>query len=78
MDSLHTLYKTLGDPVAHDSLKAAIRAFINCDPVDAANDAEWLAEVMQLRAREVAKLALEEGHLRPAFVIRDGDAEAPT
>ncbi len=36
----------LDDPTAHDSLKTAIRAFADCDPVDAANDAAYLADML--------------------------------
>ena len=57
MNSTHTLRKALGDPACHDSLKAAIRAFINKDPVDAACDTEWLAEVFRLRLAEAVDAA---------------------
>ncbi len=53
MNSEHTLQKALADPSCHSSLKAAIRNFIHCDPTDAANDTEWLAEVFRLRLAEV-------------------------
>ena len=68
MDSEHTLRKALADPACRGSLKAAIRAFIDCDPCDAANDAEWLAEMFRQRLTEMQHMqALEvlEHHGQP-------------
>ena len=42
----------LSDPAAHDSLKAAIRAFAHCDPVDAAHDASYLATLQFQRVND--------------------------
>jgi hypothetical protein len=39
----------LEDPSAHEYLKYSLRVFLTMDPVDAANDAELLAEIMRQR-----------------------------
>lgn len=41
--------EVLSDPSASYWLKAAVRACLDRDPVDAANDAAVLAELMQAR-----------------------------
>ena len=56
MNSMDKIAKALADPATHDSLKTAIRAFDGCDPVDAAKDTEWLAEVHQQWLAEVQRL----------------------
>jgi hypothetical protein len=43
----------LAAPWVHESLKAAIRAFDACDPVDAAHDAEMLEGLMRQRCEEI-------------------------
>lgn len=39
--------RIMSDPSASYPLKAAVRTFLDCDPVDALNDAEALAEAMR-------------------------------
>ena len=39
----------LTDPAASDWLRAAIKAALDRDPVDACNDAEYLAEALRQR-----------------------------
>lgn len=43
----------LNDPSASDWLKTALRAQLERDPVDAANDADVLAEILRLKLAEV-------------------------
>jgi hypothetical protein len=43
----------LADPAATDWLKAALRTALSRDPVDAANDAEVLAQLLDQRCRDI-------------------------
>ena len=43
----------IADPAASDWLKRALREALDRDPVDAANDAEMLVEVLKRRADDV-------------------------
>ena len=60
------LRQALYDPACHDSLKTAIRAFINCDPVDVVNDLNWLSGVFEQRL--LSRLIETKGqHSAPTF-----------
>jgi hypothetical protein len=52
---LPTIDEILGDPAASFWLKAALRSALSRDPVDAANDADLLAQVLELRCRNILK-----------------------
>lgn len=39
--------EVLASPCSHNSLKAALRAFEGCDPVDALNDAALLLAILR-------------------------------
>jgi len=45
--------EVLADPAASFWLKAALRSALSRDPVDAANDSEFLARLLERRCREV-------------------------
>jgi hypothetical protein len=45
--------EVLADPAASHWLKQALRSALSCDPVDAANDAEVLDELLSMRCRKV-------------------------
>jgi hypothetical protein len=47
----------LSDPAASFWLKDALRSALGRDPVDAANDAEVLAELLEERCQEILRLA---------------------
>jgi hypothetical protein len=46
---LDRITEVLESPCTHRQLKAALEAFLQMDPVDAANDADLLAELMDQR-----------------------------
>ena len=48
------LLAVLRDPAASYELKRSVRGALDRDPVDAANDAEALAELLKARAAEAA------------------------
>jgi len=48
-----TIDEILGDPTTSGWLKAALRSAISRDPVDAANDADVLARVLNDRCRHL-------------------------
>lgn len=50
MPDLPTIDAVLADPAASDWLKNALRAAAGRDPVDAANDADLLAALLDQRA----------------------------
>ena len=50
---LPTLEEVLRDPAASFWLKYALRTALSRDPVDAANDAEVLAKLLDRRCREI-------------------------
>lgn len=52
-DDLPTIEQILADPAASDWLKAALYTALSRDPVDAANDAEVLAKVLDHRCRQM-------------------------
>ena len=52
---LPTIDEILGDPAASFWLKGALRSALSRDPVDAANDADLLAQVLELRCRSILK-----------------------
>jgi len=52
---LPTIDEILGDPAASFWLKGALRSALSRDPVDAANDADLLAQVLELRCRNILK-----------------------
>jgi len=54
-DDLATIGGILDDPAASFWLKAALRSARSRDPVDAANDADLLAQVLGLRLRSILK-----------------------
>lgn len=56
----------LGNPSLSDWFKRALRLAMERDPVDAANDAELLCDVLDQRARAVA-----DETLRAAAILRD-------
>lgn len=51
--NLPTIDEILDDPAASFWLKAALRSARSRDPVDAANDADVLARVLERRCRNV-------------------------
>lgn len=50
---LPTIDEILGDPAASFWLKAALRSTLSRDPVDAANDADVLARVLERRCQNI-------------------------
>jgi len=52
---LPTIDAILGDPAASFWIKAALRSALSRDPVDVANDADLLAQVLELRCRSILK-----------------------
>ena len=48
----------LGDPTASDWLKRGLQLALTCDPVDAANDAEVMAQALMMRAEAILHGAL--------------------
>ena len=61
----------LADPAASSWLKNALREALSRDPVDAANDAEILAKLLDRRCREIlnALTRVSPGSLEPHRVI---------
>lgn len=53
MTSVYKINSVMADPCTHDWLRKSIRALTQQDPVDAARDAEILAELMRLRCQEI-------------------------
>ena len=43
----------LSSPCTHNTLKRALQAFLEVDPVDAANDSAILAEVLAARLQDI-------------------------
>lgn len=54
-DDLPSIDMVLRDPAVSHWLKAALRSALERDPVDAANDAEVLARLLDRRCREILK-----------------------
>ena len=52
-DDLPSIEEVLRDPAASLWLRNALRAALVCDPVDAANDAEVLARLLDRRCRSI-------------------------
>lgn len=52
-DDLPTIEQILADPAASDWLRAALHWALSRDPVDAANDAEVLAKVLDRWCRQM-------------------------
>jgi len=52
-DDLPSIEQILADPAASDWLKAALQSALSRDPVDAANDAEVLAKVLDHWCRQM-------------------------
>ena len=52
-DDLPTIEQILADPAASAWLKTALHTALSRDPVDAANDAEVLAKVLDRWCREI-------------------------
>lgn len=50
----------LNDPTASYWLKRALWSAMNCDPVDVANDCEWLSALLGKRANSILSVAIEE------------------
>jgi len=53
--NLPTIAEILEDPAASFWLKSALRSALYRDPVDAANEAHLLAQVLELRCRTLLK-----------------------
>lgn len=51
--SKHTIQDVLSDPAASFWLQSALRSALERDPVDAANDADVLAKLLNERCRKV-------------------------
>lgn len=55
----YSITAVLNDPCTHTWLKNALRAALECDPVDMASDAEFLTAILKARAarfcREVGR-----------------------
>ena len=66
-DSTASITAALTDPAASDWLKVAIRALLGRDPIDAANDADYLAHLFTGRAKALAD---EADHRRAAALAR--------
>ena len=52
-----TIEKILADPAASFWLKNALRSALRRDPVDAANDADVLARLLESRCRSILEAA---------------------
>ena len=52
-DDLPSIEQILADPAASDWLRAALHSALSRDPVDAANDAEVLARVLDRWCRQI-------------------------
>ena len=52
-DELPTIDEVLSDPAASFWLKDGLRSALARDPVDAANDAEVLARLLDIRCRSI-------------------------
>jgi hypothetical protein len=52
-DELPEIAAVLHDPAASSWLKTCLCSALSRDPVDAANDAEVLAQLLELRCRDV-------------------------
>ncbi len=52
-EDLPTIEQVLTDPAASDWLKAALHSALSRDPVDAANDSEILAKLLDRRCRQI-------------------------
>lgn len=52
-DDLPTIEQILADPAASDWLKAALHSALSRDPVDAANDSEILAKLLDRWCRQM-------------------------
>jgi hypothetical protein len=53
--NLPTIAQILEDPAASFWLKSALRSALSRDPVDAASEADLLAQVLELRCRTLLK-----------------------
>lgn len=56
--SLSDIQATLDDPCASYWIKGALRTALDRDPVDAANDAACLAELLAARAEHIGALSI--------------------
>ncbi len=65
MNSLERIMAVRNDFSASDWLKSAVETLLHRDPVDAARDAEFLADIARDRVGEIALYHLEAGHLTP-------------
>ena len=52
-DELPEIEQVLADPAASFWLKAALRSSLSRDPVDAANDSDILARLLEQRCRTI-------------------------
>ncbi|MCH8962282.1 MAG: hypothetical protein IH820_13440 [Bacteroidetes bacterium] len=59
------IIRTLSDSAVSSWLKTALEALMLRDPVDAANDTEYLAKLMRDRADDAARLAEQQEDLAP-------------
>jgi len=59
-EELPSIEEVLRDPSASFWLKAALRSALSRDPVDAANDAEVLARVLEHRCRDTMGAPVED------------------
>lgn len=78
---MKTPNEILQDPTASYWLKDALRQSLGRDPVDAVNDAEWLAEYLRSRLHSLmgaaASLAVLVASQFPADVYTAGQTSAP-
>ncbi len=63
----------LNDPEASDWLKHALRSALERDPVDAANDAEILAQVLEARAERMLHIWPDDDGGDDATQLEDGN-----
>ncbi len=56
-----TPYEIMHDPTASQWLKDSLRAALQRDPVDAANDAEWLADYMKTKLDHIVEASRRAG-----------------
>lgn len=85
---MQTPYEVLQDPAASNWIKDALRLALQRDPIDAMNDAQWLADYTRARFEEItsrAERAVKAGALAvavvysqfPADVFTAGQTSAP-
>ena len=70
---LPEIEEILADPAASFWLQATLRSAVARDPVDAANDAEILARLLERRCRSFSKLAEQIGEGSTPIIAVDSE-----